>query len=209
MGPNFGMSGSHPSCTSAIPWEQSLHSLPQFCSENPVFHSVRHKAGLPHILDQWITCLPNPVNTDGQVLQAVSLVLEGTERYLQERGGIYRKGEHHGATRGIYSKGEHHGEANTLGPLWNQNKLPLESTEISLLPFSLTMFINDGMSVLFFFIPKNKDRKQTLGFQPAVLYCWQLTLLLLYTVTLLCHAVVLNMSIYCIYIYIYLKYFFN
>lgn len=53
----------------------------------------------------------------------------------------------------------HHCEAKAWGPMWSQNKLSFEGNEISLLLFSLTMLINNGMSGLFFFLPKNENRK--------------------------------------------------
>lgn len=46
----------------------------------------------------------------------------------------------------------------------SQNKLFFESSEISLVLFSLTMFIYNGMSLLFFFILNKENRKQALSF---------------------------------------------
>ena len=58
----------------------------------------------------------------------------------------------------------HRCEAKAQGPEWNQNKLSSESSEISLPLFSLTMFTHNGMSVLPFFIPTNKNRNTDLSF---------------------------------------------
>lgn len=167
VGPYFYMPPSHQSCESANPWRTESPPYTSVFSTAPsVFQSARHKAGLQYMPDQVISCLPSPGNTVGQGLPALPLAQE-----------VIKITQYQGCPRCPQVRG-HHRMAKARGPMWSQNKLFFESSEISLLLFCLTTFINNGMLVLLFFIPKNENRKQALGFRLAVLCCWQLVFML-------------------------------